>query len=156
MQTPFVFHSNSAQETTTLAQGFAQHCMPGDLLLLSGDVGAGKTHFARAFIQNHLPNEDVPSPSFTLVQTYTIDDLEIWHIDLYRITSTAEIEELGLAEALDNAICLIEWPDRLGSECSKDAIEIHLEMTDTLQSRQITFNWSNTKWDHIIRELTDG
>jgi tRNA threonylcarbamoyladenosine biosynthesis protein TsaE len=92
----------------------AQHLAAGDTVLLSGAVGTGKSHFARALIRHHLgPDTDVPSPSFTLVQVYAAA-FEIWHADLYRLTHTGELGELGLDEAMGRALCLIEWPDRLG------------------------------------------
>ncbi|MTE00677.1 tRNA (adenosine(37)-N6)-threonylcarbamoyltransferase complex ATPase subunit type 1 TsaE [Paracoccus sp. YIM 132242] len=108
----------TADETLTaaLARMLAATLRPGQTVLLDGPVGAGKTHFARAFIRARQGEraEDVPSPTFTLVQTY--DDplgTEIWHADLYRLTDPSELAELGLDEALQDAICLIEWPDRL-------------------------------------------
>lgn len=108
----------TADETLTaaLARMLAATLLPGQTILLDGPVGAGKTHFARAFIRARQGDaaEDVPSPTFTLVQTY--DDpigTEIWHADLYRLTDPSELAELGLDEALTDAICLIEWPDRL-------------------------------------------
>ncbi|WP_374299297.1 tRNA (adenosine(37)-N6)-threonylcarbamoyltransferase complex ATPase subunit type 1 TsaE [Paracoccus sp. (in: a-proteobacteria)] len=102
--------------TAALARMLAATLRPGQTVLLDGPVGAGKTHFARAFIRARQGEgaEDVPSPTFTLVQTY--DDplgTEIWHADLYRLTDPSELAELGLEEALSDAICLIEWPDRL-------------------------------------------
>lgn len=107
-----------ADETLTaaLARMLAADLAPGWTVLLDGPVGAGKTHFARAFIRARQGDlaEDVPSPTFTLVQTY--DDprgTEIWHADLYRLTDPSELHELGLEEAMSDAICLIEWPDRL-------------------------------------------
>ncbi len=87
----------------------------GDTLLLEGPIGSGKSTFARACIQQRLGRaEDVPSPTFTLVQTYHHDRGDIWHCDLYRLTHPDEALELGLDEAFETAICLIEWPDRLG------------------------------------------
>jgi len=146
MQSPLTINSKSPDETTKLAGLVCASLMPGDVLLLSGHVGAGKTHFARSIIQNHLPNEDVPSPTFTLVQTYETDDAEIWHVDLYRLSSPAELEELGLNEALDAAICLIEWPDRMGLNQPEDALKINLEISDHLEARVLTFEWTDAKW----------
>ena len=102
--------------TASLAQVLARQALTGDVYALFGDLGAGKTSFARAFI-NALPGEteDVPSPSFTLVQTYRRGPLEVWHVDLYRLSGPEETLELGLEEALAKAVTLIEWPERLGA-----------------------------------------
>lgn len=105
------------------AARFAAVLTAGDTLLLEGDIGAGKTAFARALIRARLGRmEDVPSPTFTLVQTYDDGTLEIWHCDLYRLTAPEEVLELGLSDAFDDAICLIEWPDRLGDATPADAL----------------------------------
>jgi tRNA threonylcarbamoyladenosine biosynthesis protein TsaE len=104
---------------------------PGDTVLLHGPIGAGKTHLARALIQTLVgQSEDVPSPSFTLVQTYGTADFEIWHADLYRLSNADEVIELGLTDAFDVAICLIEWPDRLGKIAPKTALNITLSAKD--------------------------
>lgn len=101
--------------TTALAKRLACQARLGDVYALFGDLGAGKTSFARAFI-NALPgeSEEVPSPSFTLVQTYQRGSLEVWHVDLYRLSGPEETLELGLEEGFSEAIALIEWPERLG------------------------------------------
>src|SRR6056297_880475 len=94
----------SPDATCGLAQALALRLGAGDVLLLSGPVGAGKTHFARCLIRAlTTPGEDVPSPTYTLVQTYPGPVAEIWHADLYRLTDPAEIVELGVAEAFDAA-----------------------------------------------------
>ncbi len=101
--------------TDTLAARFAGRLKAGDVLLLSGPIGAGKTHFARALIRAQMgAGIEVPSPTFTLIQTYEGAGPEIWHADLYRLSHPDEVIELGLEAAFSKAICLIEWPDRLG------------------------------------------
>lgn len=100
---------------------------PGMTVLLDGPVGAGKSHIARAAIRA-LAGEatDVPSPTFTLVQTYDSPAGEIWHADLYRLSNPAEVAELGLVEAMDSAIVLVEWPERLGHWRPDGAVTLSL------------------------------
>lgn len=112
--------------TDRLGAWFALHLSAGDCLLLSGQIGAGKSHLARALIRTRLGRmEEVPSPTFTLVQTY-LADVEIWHADLYRISRVDEIRELGLEDAFSSAICIIEWPERLGRLAPSNAIHLSL------------------------------
>jgi tRNA threonylcarbamoyladenosine biosynthesis protein TsaE len=115
--------------THRLAACIAPGLHPGDTLLLDGGIGAGKTAFARALIRAATgnPTEEVPSPTFTLVQTYATPRGEIWHADLYRLSHPDEARELGLAEAMENAICLIEWPDRLGDLAPPGALMLSFE-----------------------------
>lgn len=129
---------------------------PGDCLLLSGTIGAGKTHFARHLVQSRLKTpEDVPSPTFTLVQTYETDAGEIWHADLYRLTRLDEVEELGLNEAFDAAICLVEWPDKLGGTAPENALSILFETQPVERDhRKITLHWENPKWIQKLEPLT--
>lgn len=120
------------QDTERLAMALAEVAKPGLTVLLEGPVGAGKTTLARATIQNLMrargvPVEDVPSPTFTLVQTYDAAGLEIWHADLYRLTSIDELVELGLDQAFEQAFCLIEWPDRMGDLAPAGALRVTLD-----------------------------
>lgn len=112
--------------TRALAQRLAPLARRGDLLALRGELGAGKTEFARAFIQARGAAEEVPSPTFTLVQTYEPASGAIWHFDLYRLSGPDEVEELGWEEARDDGIVLVEWPDRLGHRLPADRLEIEL------------------------------
>jgi tRNA threonylcarbamoyl adenosine modification protein YjeE len=103
-------------------------------IALWGEMGAGKSTFARAFIKSFLPTIDVPSPTFTLIQTYTTSKGEIWHCDLYRLGNSDEIQELGLLEAFHNNICLVEWPERLESFLPQPRYNIFIG-TNNAQSR---------------------
>jgi tRNA threonylcarbamoyladenosine biosynthesis protein TsaE len=115
--------------TSALGARLAALARPGDCILLEGPVGAGKSHLARAFIRERLgPAEEVPSPTFTLVQVYEADGVEIWHADLYRLTHPDEVWELGLDDAFDRAICLVEWPDRLGTHVPPGALRLQLQV----------------------------
>ena len=126
-------------ETAALATRFAARAQRGDCFLLSGEIGAGKSAFARAFIRARLRRqEDVPSPTFTIVQTYDDTDGDIWHCDLYRLTDVDEVIELGLDDAFETAICLIEWPDRLADMAPPDAISMNFAALDTQHSVAVT------------------
>ena len=121
--------------TERLGVWFASRLRAGDCLLLEGPIGAGKSLFARSLIQSRLGRaEDVPSPTFTLVQTYEAD-LEIWHADLYRLSHPEEVFELGLEGAFDTGICLIEWPDRLGRFAPGGALRLDAQLRSQYRFR---------------------
>lgn len=127
-------------QTEALARQMAPLLRAGDVLLLSGSIGAGKSTFARAVIRAATgnPAEDVPSPTFTLVQSYETPQGEIWHSDLYRLGHPDEVFELGLYEAFETAICLVEWPDRLGDLAPETALA--LEFTAGYPAHQLTIS----------------
>ena len=130
---------NDDAATTHLGTALAQRVGPGSVLLLSGPVGAGKSHFARALIRARIGAEiEVPSPTFTLVQTYEAEGGDLWHADLYRLSHPDEVIELGLEAAFDTAICLIEWPDRLADLTPPQAL--HLTFTPEGEGRRVTFS----------------
>ena len=104
-----------AESTTALGRALAARLRPGDVLALFGSLGAGKTTLARGILEGLGHDGDVASPTFAIVQTYEPPDVRLpaWHVDLYRIDDPAELEELGLEEALAEGVLLIEWPERL-------------------------------------------
>lgn len=102
----------------------------GDTIALSGDLGAGKTTFARGLLRGLGWTGEVPSPSFTLVQTYPTAP-SLWHVDLYRLDSAAETEALGLDDVWDSAVVVIEWPERLGDRLPADALRLRLDGAGT-------------------------
>ena len=133
-----VYETSSEQETAALAAGFARQCRAGDLFLLTGPLGAGKSVFSRAFIRALCGNEtEVPSPTFTLVQNYECVKGLIWHYDLYRLEDPEEIFELGWEEAMVDGITLVEWPQKLGPYTPMSATRITIEALDG-DKRKIT------------------
>ena len=149
-----LFELRSPEDTTRFAQTLAPLLNAGDIILLEGPIGAGKTHFARSLIQALLPEpEDIPSPTFTIVQVYDGPDCEIWHSDLYRLGHPDEAIELGLDEAFETAICLIEWPDRLGDLLPASALLMTLETTGD-DSRTARLNWTDPVWTQKIQGIS--
>lgn len=142
-------------ETARFAETLAPLLVPGDTLLLDGDLGSGKTHFARALIQARLAvagwAEDVPSPSFTLVQVYNDGIAEIWHCDLYRLSDPGEVAELGLDDAFEAVICLVEWPDRLEGLAPADALHVALAMTEVPGQRACVLSGVAARWQDRLK-----
>ena len=116
--------TTSEGETSRLAVALAKHAKMGDIFALSGDLGTGKTVFARAFICALGGNEEVPSPTFSLVQSYDLNPIPVHHFDLYRIEQPEDTFELGIEDLLSQGISLIEWPERLSSYLPKDRLEL--------------------------------
>jgi tRNA threonylcarbamoyladenosine biosynthesis protein TsaE len=124
---PLILDLPTDEATARLGRDLAAVARPGDSILLEGPIGAGKSTLARAFIRARMGrDEEVPSPTFTLVQVYEAAGVEIWHADLYRLGHPDEVWELGLDTAFDSAICLIEWPDRLGRHLPPGALHVRL------------------------------
>src|ERR1700741_3084441 len=108
---------------------------PGDLVTLSGDLGAGKTAFARALIRHLAGDEtvEVPSPTFTLMQIYELPQFPLVHADLYRLSGPAELAELGFDDLPDDAVVLLEWPDRADGLLPPDRLDVSLTLAPKLK-----------------------
>lgn len=128
-ETSFVLTGESA--TRELGAKIAGALGAGDLIALSGDLGTGKTTLARAILRSLGVAEEVPSPSFTLVQRYRTPKLTVFHFDFYRVDSASELNELGLDDALDEGAALVEWPEHgLPDRLKPDALMIRLTAVD--------------------------
>ena len=146
--------------TACLARSLAARARKGDVFALFGDLGSGKTAFARAFI-NALPApggtapaspEEVPSPTFTLLQTYQRAPAPVWHFDLYRVARPDEVYELGFEDALGEGIVLIEWPERLGPLLPAERLELRFDFAEHNQARRIALIGTGT-WARRLRDL---
>jgi len=129
--------SDSPEATMAIGEALAAHLEPGDILALKGDLGAGKSTFARGLIRAALAGlgldaGDIPSPTFTLVQTYPFvkdgeSEAEIWHMDCWRLETPDEILELGFEDIEGRHIALIEWPEKIASYLPADALTISMD-----------------------------
>ena len=138
-------------DTARLGRWLAGCLQPGDTVLLQGPIGSGKSHLARSVIQSWLGQlEDVPSPTYTLVQTYGEGGAEIWHADLYRLSHPDEVIELGLDDAFGRAICLVEWPERLGRATPDSALR--LTFSQDGEGRRIVLTGS-AEWAERLSQI---
>lgn len=140
--------------TDRLAAALAALARPGDAILLKGDLGTGKTRFARGFIAARAGRAlDVPSPTFTLVQTYELPGGAVWHFDLYRLERPQDAAELGIDEAFADGISLVEWPDRLGGEVPDDRLEIAFAYGDAPEERRATLSGFG-RWGDLVPRVS--
>ncbi len=150
----------SPEATADFARSTGKLLQAGDVIGLEGPVGAGKSFFARALIQDAqlragLPIDDVPSPTFTLVQSYMVSETEVWHCDLYRLTDPSEALELGLDEALEDAICIVEWPERLGDDWPRHralTLRFDLPQADEPETMRHLSIFGSSDWAHRLGE----
>ena len=124
--------------TARLGAAIAARLRGGDCVALWGDLGAGKTTLARAVLHRLGVTEDVPSPTFTIVQRYDTPDLIVNHYDLYRLKHAREMVELGLDEALEDGAVLVEWPERAPEALPVDALHVRLSLVDGVRLAKLT------------------
>lgn len=141
--------------TEALAAKLAAVARAGDVILMHGTLGMGKSAFCRAFIRAiaNNPREEVPSPTFTLVQIYELDPLPVWHFDLYRLSDPEEVHELDIEDAFADAVSLIEWPDRLEYLTPDNRLDIHIEPGSNADARAFLLEPQGDDWTARINGL---
>jgi len=146
------FHLRSEEETKALGASLSTIIRRGDCIFLKGQIGAGKSTLARAFIRARLGQDtEVPSPTFTLVQVYDDVECEIWHTDLYRLGDAQEAVELGLIDAMGQHICIIEWPEILENLAPNDGLTIEMSVEENGHLAVLT---GDGTWQNRIERLT--
>lgn len=152
--------TTSSDETAALAAAVSRHVVSGDLIVLSGDLGAGKTAFVKGFGLALAVTEPITSPTFTLVREYNgeLSDrpIKIYHLDVYRLAQIEEALDLGLAELLDDdAVTLIEWGESILPALPSDYLEVRLELGDADDDRIVQLAMIGPRWSarsRILRE----
>jgi len=146
-------------DTTRIGAALGRALARSDVVLLSGGLGAGKTALARAAITARLARvgrtDDIPSPTFTLVQIYEAD-IPIWHADLYRLSVSDEVYELGLDEAFETAAVFIEWPDRLGAATPARVLKVELDFGPKGEGRIAVIQPLGPGWAPVMDALKDA
>lgn len=144
-------------ETEKIASQLAAHVQLGDVIALHGDLGVGKSVFARAFIRSLTSlDEEVPSPTFTLVQIYEAEAGELYHFDVYRLEQAEDALELGIEEAFNEGISLIEWPSKLGTYLPWDCLNIEINHDENNETSRVMNFSSNGTWMQRLKEITLG
>lgn len=141
------------QEMAAFGASLAALSRPGDAFLLKGTLGMGKTVLARGFVR-YLTSmeEEVPSPTFTLLQPYEGRDFPVYHFDLYRLSRPEDVFELGFEEALADGAVLVEWPERLGVYTPQDALLVELTLHPSGKGRQVRLCFGS----HWKKRLEEG
>ena len=141
--------------TEALAAKLATIAKAGDVILMHGTLGMGKSAFCRAFIRAvaENPHEEVPSPTFTLVQIYELDRVPVWHFDLYRLSDPEEVHELDIEDAFSDAVSLIEWPDRLEYLTPENRLDIHIDPGSSPDGRVFKLEPHGDDWVTRINDL---
>jgi tRNA threonylcarbamoyladenosine biosynthesis protein TsaE len=141
---------DSEDDTRALGARLAKHLKRGDVIALHGDLAAGKTTLARGLIQALLcPDEEVPSPTYTLVQAYDAPDFPVWHFDLYRLEDPAGVLELGW-EDTQTGVALIEWPERAGHYLPAGRLDVFLEISG--EARRARLEPAGEGWQERLDE----
>lgn len=158
LKEPFIRHLILTDEAATVsfARALARLANPGDVIALRGTLGVGKSVFARAFIrQLTSPLEEVPSPTFTLVQTYEGDTAEVYHYDFYRLEQPEDAYELDIEEAFAKGITLMEWPERIEALLPVDHLEVKIAPGEREEARQLTLEAVGS-WAERLTRGCDG
>jgi tRNA threonylcarbamoyladenosine biosynthesis protein TsaE len=153
---PLVLRTDSADATRAVATVISKVAAAGDLLILAGELGAGKTTFAQGFAAGLGITDPVTSPTFTLVREYDGPGLGLRHLDVYRLEQLSEAGDLGLAEMLDeDAVMLIEWGDAIVAALPPDHLDIRITFGEGDDDRRIELVAAGTRWSARMRALGD-
>lgn len=148
------FSSNSINDTLMLGKNLASLLKKGDLVVLSGELGAGKTKFIEGFLKFFNLEDEISSPTFNIVNEYKKDDISIYHFDVYRLEDVAEFYEIGGDEYFENGICLIEWGELIKDALPKSFISIDITKLENDENKRLfRFISQGERYDKILENL---
>ncbi len=141
--------SKSELETKEFAKNFASKLGRGDVIVLSGDLGAGKTKFVEGILEYFGMQEEISSPTFTIVNEYHKDKIDIYHFDLYRLKDVYEFENIGGEEYFNKGICIFEWGELIEDILPNDYIKITIEKGNTDDERKLIIETLGAKYEEL-------
>ena len=147
--------SNCSEETMDLGRKIAPFLKKGDVLVMTGDLGAGKTLFTTGILDFFKKKDEVSSPTFTIVNEYDLkEDLKLFHFDVYRLESPEEFLAIGGDEFFEKGICLIEWGEKIEEYLPKDVLRINIKKdTEEDGKRIFSFSWTSSRYDELFKEV---
>lgn len=149
-----IIESNNEQETKSLGKKIAKYMKKGDIIVLSGELGSGKTKFVEGFLSFYNLQDEISSPTFTIVNEYINENTSIFHFDVYRLSDSSEFYAIGGEEYFEKGICLIEWGELISDILPKNRIDIKFKR-DTINSdkRIIDIIFQGDKYETLINNL---
>lgn len=151
------FISNSEMDTRTLAKKLAHLLKPKDIVVLSGELGAGKTKFTEGFLEYFGLENEISSPTFTIVNEYTNRKMNIYHFDVYRLEDSSEFYEIGGEEYFEKGICIIEWGEMIEDAIPNEHIKIEISKSfSTPLQRKIKMTSYGERLDKILETLKNN
>jgi len=150
----YTYISNSAENTLTFAKNLAAKLKPKDVIVLTGELGSGKTKFVEGILSYFNLQDEISSPTFTIVNEYQTTKFPIYHFDVYRLSDSSEFYEIGGEEYFDNGICLIEWGELIKDALPKDFIHITFEKNNEKENyRTLNIDTYGTRFNCYFSEL---
>ena len=147
----YIFNSKSENDTLSFAKKFASKLNRKDVIVLSGDLGSGKTKFTEGILSFFGLENEISSPTFTIVNEYSKDDIKIYHFDVYRLEDSSEFYEIGGDEYYENGICIIEWGEIIEDALPNDYIKIDFSRNlDDENSRTLNIQSIGSKYDTLV------
>lgn len=152
----YLFNSKSENDTLTFAKKFARKLNKKDVIVLSGDLGSGKTKFTEGILSFFGLENEISSPTFTIVNEYCKDDIKIYHFDVYRLEDSSEFYEIGGDEYYENGICIIEWGEIIEDALPADYIKIDFSRSlEDENSRTLNIQSIGSKYDNLVKSCKD-
>ena len=154
--TNYIFNSKSEIDTLNFAKNFASKLNKKDVIILSGDLGSGKTKFTEGILSYFDLENEISSPTFTIVNEYSKNDIKIFHFDVYRLEDSSEFFEIGGEEYFENGICIIEWGEIIEDALPKDYIKIDFsKSSDNDKFRTLNIKSIGSKYDDLVNSCKD-